>query len=90
MSTLPEIIVCGDQSVGKSSALEAICLPDIGAVVEKAKGMMGLSDTKVFSTDTLRVELCGPTQAHLTMVDLPGLFRAGKKGAATRKLLALC
>ena len=132
---LPEIIVCGDQSAGKSSVLEAISgmsfptkdnlctrfatelvlrrdtntgvkisinpglerspnerdrlsrFPfeidianlDLGSVVEKAKEAMGLSDAKVFSTDTLRMELRGPTQPHLTMVDLPGLFRAGNK-----------
>src|ERR1700722_14289664 len=120
---LPEIIVCGDQSSGKSSVLEAIsgmsfptkdnlctrfatelvlrrdttpgvkvsinpgpersadererlsrfhleidiAKPNIGSVVERAKEAMGLSDTKVFSTDILRVELCGSTQPHLTM-----------------------
>jgi GTP-binding protein EngB required for normal cell division len=130
---LPEIIVCGEQSAGKSSILEAIsgmsfptkdnlCTrfatelvlrrdttpavsvsinpgpersaderdrlsrfqfelgitnPNLGSIVERAKEAMGLNDTKVFSTDALRVELCGPTQPHLTIVDLPGLFRAG-------------
>lgn len=130
---LPEIIVCGEQSAGKSSVLEAISgmsfptkdnlctrfatelvlrhekapgikvsitpgpersadeqnrlssfqfdidttTPNLEDVVEKAKEIMEISDTKQFSTDTLRVELSGPTQPHLTMVDLPGLFRAG-------------
>ncbi|KAK3306692.1 P-loop containing nucleoside triphosphate hydrolase protein [Chaetomium strumarium] len=135
---LPQIIVCGDQSSGKSSALEAISgmsfpakdnlctrfatelilrrtsttgidisiIPgagrsdkekaklegfghkhagaveelDLGKIVEKAKDIMGLnSDNKVFSTDILRVELSGPAQPHLTLVDLPGLFLAGNK-----------
>ena len=134
---LPEIIVCGDQSSGKSSVLEAISgmtfptkdnlctrfatelilrrtpdtnisctvsiIPDserpeteksvlkafspdvdmdtldLGSVIEHAKEIMGLSETKRFSNDILRVELCGPSQPHLTMVDLPGLFSSGSK-----------
>ncbi|KMU73268.1 interferon-induced GTP-binding protein Mx2 [Coccidioides immitis RMSCC 3703] len=43
---------------------------------------MGLSTPgagKVFSTDVLRVELSGPQQPHLTMVDLSGLFEAGNR-----------
>ncbi|KAK6858168.1 hypothetical protein PG995_005867 [Apiospora arundinis] len=132
---LPQIIVCGDQSSGKSSVLEAISgmsfptkdtlctrfatelilrsgssvgihvsihpgpdLPpkekqsleafkyehegdlDIGEAIEKAKEAMGLDGgAAVFSTDVLRVEVSGPTQPHLTIVDLPGLFMAGNK-----------
>lgn len=41
---------------------------------------MGLDEgDAVFSADVLRVEVSGPTQPHLTIVDLPGLFLAGNK-----------
>ena len=131
---IPQIIVCGDQSSGKSSALEAIsgvafptkdnlctcfatelilrrsptssikvsiiassdrsdvekkelAIPvctadkvDVGELVEQAKAAMGLTSSgKVFSKDVLRIEISGPTQPHLTLVDLPGLFMAGNR-----------
>lgn len=44
------------------------------------RDVMGLDlDSRAFSADILRVELTGPTQPHLTLVDLPGLFQAGNK-----------
>ncbi|KAI1385786.1 P-loop containing nucleoside triphosphate hydrolase protein [Hypoxylon trugodes] len=136
---LPQIVVCGDQSSGKSSVLQAISgmsfptqdnlctrfatelilrhtnenvekchvsispgidrsaeerakleqfqyyeIPDnynIGALVDKAKEAMGVDIDQggTFCKDVLRIELSGPTQPHLTIVDLPGLFRAGNK-----------
>jgi GTP-binding protein EngB required for normal cell division len=135
---LPEIIVVGEQSSGKSSVLEAVSgvrfpskdnlctrfatelilrrgpvapikiriVPgslevrseaekekllnfhvsvsaedlQLGAVIESAKDAMGINDTtKVFSSDILRVELSGPEQPHLTLVDLPGLYQAGSR-----------
>lgn len=42
---------------------------------------MGIGQNgKTFSHDRLRVEVCGPHQPHLTLVDVPGLFHSRGKG----------
>lgn len=30
---------------------------------------------RTFSNDVLRLELCGPTQEHLSIIDIPGIFK---------------
>lgn len=134
-TSLPQLIVCGDQSSGKSSVLQAISglvfpskdnlctrfatevilrraptkglsvsiMPgqdrsavdrerlldfryaikndeDFTALFEKANQVMGLTDhSSAFSKDILRVEIFGPNQPQLTLVDLPGLIHSESK-----------
>ncbi|KAJ5232684.1 hypothetical protein N7468_005640 [Penicillium chermesinum] len=133
---LPQLIVCGAQSSGKSSVLEAISrvrfptksnvctrfatevslrrlptprfkvsiesgpsektaeekaklgsfsspefdnidqLPDL---IESAQKCMTGLDRFGFSEDILKVEICGPDQPELTLVDLPGLYSASSE-----------
>ncbi|KAK8049691.1 hypothetical protein PG994_011421 [Apiospora phragmitis] len=52
---------------------------DVGNVADRARDAMALTDAKRFCDDVLRIEVSGPTQPHLTIVDLPGLFTAGNR-----------
>ena len=139
-TALPQLIVCGDQSSGKSSVLQAISglvfpskdnlctrfatevilrrvatkglsvsiMPgqdrsavdrerlldfryaiqnaeDFAALFDKAKEVMGLTDhSSAFSKDILRVEISGPSQPQLTLVDLPGLIHSESRSLTTQ------
>lgn len=131
---LPQLIVCGDQSAGKSSVLEAISgglrfptkdsvctrfaielilrrdpvskvnvsilphetrtqdervmlakfrpptssLDQFPRIIEAAALAMGIDGVRQsFSLDALRVEVNGPAEPNLSLIDLPGLYHAG-------------
>lgn len=60
-------------------------------VSEQVYGLMGLSDkradgksSKTFSEDVLKIEIRGPTQEHLSVIDVPGIFKKTTPGVATK------
>jgi Dynamin family/Dynamin central region len=47
---------------------------------------MGFSDPEPisFSGDVLRLEICGPFQEHLSVIDVPGIFKKTTHGVTTK------
>ncbi|KAI4599478.1 hypothetical protein KJ359_001920 [Pestalotiopsis sp. 9143b] len=125
---LPQLVVVGDQSSGKSSLLESLTgVPfpkdqslctrhatqitsrrsdqdyvqiriiagphasedhkkEFVEILKKANGRMGLRvDLKtgvgaIFSEDVLKIEIHGPSEDYLTIIDVPGIFRTTTEG----------
>ncbi|KAK7530166.1 interferon-induced GTP-binding protein Mx2 [Phyllosticta citribraziliensis] len=149
---LPQLVVVGDQSSGKSSVLESLtgfsfprapglctryatqitCCreaesgilvtiiprPDadetlkakllqfkrhltsidgnsLAKVFEEANSAMGIRmgdknvDHGAFSQDILKIEISGPDQQHLTVIDVPGIFRVPTPGLTTESDIVL-
>ncbi|RAK77758.1 dynamin family protein [Aspergillus fijiensis CBS 313.89] len=59
------------------------------AILEEAHRLMGVSTpdkpTKLtFSKDILRLEICGPDEDHLSVIDVPGIFKLTTPGRTTK------
>src|SRR5688572_26633641 len=44
---------------------------------------LAFGQRKVFSKDVLRLEINGPDEAHLSIIDVPGIFRRTTPGLTT-------
>lgn len=47
-------------------------------------GITGEASTKTFSEDVLRLEISGPDQDHLSVIDIPGIFKRTTSGVTTK------
>jgi hypothetical protein len=49
---------------------------------------MGISNdpqqSKTFSDDVLYIEVCGPEQEHLSVIDVPGIFKRTTQGVTNK------
>ncbi|KAL3421542.1 dynamin family protein [Phlyctema vagabunda] len=78
-----EIIPGPEKSDDEKKRLETFAfsktLSDMVQVFEEARSAMKLDGTQNASTNTLRIELSGPSLPHVMIVDLPGLVKAGSE-----------
>ncbi|GKZ37936.1 hypothetical protein AbraIFM66950_009799 [Aspergillus brasiliensis] len=62
---------------------------EFSAILEEVNHSMGIrsnlssKEGSVFSKDVLRIELCGPEEDYLTVIDVPGIFRDPTDGFTT-------
>jgi len=64
---------------------------DVFADFQQAQQVMGITDvrTGTFSDDILKLELSGPQHEHLSVVDVPGIFKRTTEGVTTKKDIAM-
>ncbi|KAK2738282.1 interferon-induced GTP-binding protein Mx1 [Colletotrichum kahawae] len=68
--------------------LSSIDGSDLASVFEEANIAMGIRmgaeekdvGSSAFSQDILKIEISGPDQQHLTVIDVPGIFRVSTPG----------
>ncbi|KAL8941287.1 MAG: hypothetical protein Q9216_002348 [Gyalolechia sp. 2 TL-2023] len=63
-------------------------------ILREASELMGVGDgsqpgKRTFSDDVLKIEIDGPEQEHLSVIDVPGIFKKTTKGLTTASDIAL-
>ena len=54
---------------------------DLGDLTQQGK--------QTFSNDVLKIEICDPSQEHLSVIDIPGIFKKTTKGLTTKSDMAM-
>ncbi|CAD6586476.1 MAG: hypothetical protein ASARMPRED_002547 [Alectoria sarmentosa] len=70
--------------------LEALDQPTFAEILGDVHKLMGLKGSgasdegaETFSDDVLKIDICGPKQQHLSVIDVPGIFRNTTEGVTT-------
>ncbi|KAL8969301.1 MAG: hypothetical protein Q9183_002068 [Haloplaca sp. 2 TL-2023] len=72
----------------KKTGLTSLSRHDFSKILDEVHDAMGIGESasgkkKSFSDDVLKIELAGPSQQHLSVVDVPGIFRKVTDGVTT-------
>ncbi|KAL6161915.1 hypothetical protein ACJQWK_11931 [Exserohilum turcicum] len=93
-------IIAGPRASDEHKRLVASYRPEIPStenfrsrfpeILKEANARMGIrtdlasSEGTVFSEDILKIEICGPDEDYLTVIDVPGIFRNPSEGITTK------
>ncbi|KAB2569166.1 Interferon-induced GTP-binding protein Mx2 [Lasiodiplodia theobromae] len=69
----------------KKADLAALDLSAFTSIMQEVQGVMGIDKKKTFSSDVLSIEVTGPDQEHLTVIDVPGIFQRVTKDVTTKE-----
>ncbi|KAE8356356.1 P-loop containing nucleoside triphosphate hydrolase protein [Aspergillus coremiiformis] len=91
------IIPASDSDAERATRLKAWRCESIGGlepdifsdIMEEVYEMMGVSTTEntslpTFSKDVFRLEICGPEEDHLSVIDVPGIFKNTTPGITSK------
>ncbi|KAL8855201.1 MAG: hypothetical protein Q9221_000107 [Calogaya cf. arnoldii] len=77
----------------KLDGMESLNRKDFSRILDEVHNVMGIGNAtteakKSFSDDVLKIEVVGPDQQHLGVVDVPGIFRKITEGVTTQSDIA--
>ncbi|KAL6715607.1 hypothetical protein ACLMJK_006568 [Lecanora helva] len=74
------------------SSFDGAKFAEIMKEVNQLMGLEGFEDgaaKKTFTIDVLKIEISGPEQEHLSVIDVPGIFRKTSLGVTTKNDIAM-
>ncbi|KAJ5766597.1 Dynamin [Penicillium nucicola] len=80
-----------------ASGLQTLSADGFAEMMSEVHKILDLSDLKsvetfrkaTFSNSVLRLEICGPEEDHLSVIDVPGIFKATIPGITTKEDIVL-